>query len=153
MSLEQADRPMEYRLIGIGVIPFLPPHSMREAARTMHFMDANIMIYCLDEGMWTRSGQPLKLYEYLAAGRPIVSTPVPSAFPFAQDGLIKLAHGLQEWIAALESCTRGETPDVQARRREAAAAHDWHNRVECLDQMIIGVLPVTKPIGATRLRH
>ncbi len=136
---------MECRLIGIGVIPFLPPHSMREAARTIHFMDANIMIYCLDEGMWTRSGQPLKLYEYLAAGRPIVSTPVPSAFPFAQDGLIKLAHGPQEWIAALEDCTRGETPDVRARRREAAAAHDWHIRAQNLDQMMTSALRATKP--------
>jgi len=134
-------------------VRFLPPRSMREAARAMHCMDANIMIYCLDEGMWTKAGQPLKLYEYLAAGRPIVSTPIPSALPFAQEGLIKLAHDLQEWIAALESCTRGETPDIQTRRREAAAAHDWHDRVECLDQMIIGALPATKPIGATRLRH
>ena len=41
------------------------------------------MCYRLSDDLWVEGIYPLKLHEYLAAGRPIVSADVPSIRPFA----------------------------------------------------------------------
>jgi glycosyltransferase involved in cell wall biosynthesis len=75
----------------------------------------------------TAAVSPTKLYEYLAAGKPVVSTPLPSAIPFA--GEILVAAG-PRFVEAVEEAVAG-TRDAGAAdaRRRRARANTWDHRV------------------------
>jgi glycosyltransferase involved in cell wall biosynthesis len=75
----------------------------------------------------TAAVSPIKLYEYLAAGRPVVSTPLLNVLPFAREVLVA---GDQRFLEAVEEAVAGRH-DVEAAegRRHCARAHTWEQRV------------------------
>jgi glycosyltransferase involved in cell wall biosynthesis len=77
----------------------------------------------------TRDADPLKLYEYLASGRPVVSTPMPRAEDF--DGLLRIARGPEEFGRAIERALAEGHTDHE-RRVAAAREHSWTARLEQL---------------------
>ena len=84
----------------------------------------------------TEGVDPLKLREYLAAGRPVVSTPLPSVLPYAS--VIKLASGPLEFAAAVRSALDpGEdTSEARARRRARVAGESWDAVAAHLETLI-----------------
>jgi len=76
----------------------------------------------------TASMDPLKLYEYLAAGLPVVST-VASPNP-ALGGHVRVEGGAAEFAAALREEIAGDTPARRAARRRAVAGETWAARVD-----------------------
>lgn len=69
---------------------------------------------------------PMKVYEYLAAGLPVVATELP-----ALDGveLIVRAADAQGYAAGIERALRANAPELRAGRSQAAAAHSWDARI------------------------
>lgn len=86
-------------------------------------LDVGIMPYDLDG--YTHYIYPLKLHEYLAAGLPVVGTPIRTLADFS--GVISLAGSADEWCAAIKRALGPATraPDAVDARRKVAAAHDW----------------------------
>lgn len=77
----------------------------------------------------TRASLPLKLWEYLAAGLPVVATSLPSLRELGAAGTIALATG----PAAFADAVRNAAAEPVARRAERLAlarAHDWPARIE-----------------------
>lgn len=75
----------------------------------------------------TEATNPVKVYEYLAAGRPVVATPLPelrTCLPF-----VRLASGNDDFVAALREAAeeRGDTLLAEQRMRWASK-HDWSRR-------------------------
>jgi glycosyltransferase involved in cell wall biosynthesis len=70
---------------------------------------------------------PMKVYEYLAAGLPVVSTPLP-----ALDGVedVILAPDAEAMAAALDRELAADTPERRAERSRRAASHSWDARIE-----------------------
>lgn len=68
---------------------------------------------------------PLKLYEYLAAGRPVVSTRIAGLAPFSE--LIEVTETAEEFSAAIRRLLLN--PGSSAERIKAARKHSWQNRV------------------------
>lgn len=98
-------------------------------------MQVCLLPYKLNE--WTRHIDPLKLYEYLAAGKPIVATPIPGVQPYAELLTVRGAGDFgQGVVSALE-----ETGHGRARERQRAAAQNtWDARVEALSAHIAAAL-------------
>jgi glycosyltransferase involved in cell wall biosynthesis len=75
----------------------------------------------------TAAVSPIKLYEYLAAGKPVVSTPLPSVLPFAKEVLVaadqRFLEGVEEAVASTQ-----DAGAVEARRRRARA-NTWDHRI------------------------
>lgn len=85
----------------------------------------------------TMRANPLKLREYLAAGRPVVSTAVPEVARY--DGLVHLASGLDSFISGIEAAL-GERSDAMARRRvDAMQGESWEARVAEISTIIAKV--------------
>jgi glycosyltransferase involved in cell wall biosynthesis len=86
---------------------------------------------------FTESLNPIKLWEYLAGGLPIVSTDVAGFRDYPE--FVHLARTSEQFIAA---CGRAlaEGPARSARRREEAARHSWSSRVDQVEAVIATAL-------------
>ena len=104
-------------------------------------MDANIICYRMDENRWHSVAYPLKLHEYLASGRPVVSVPIA---PLRGHGnVIRFATGEDEWESAIhEAVTHGGVA-TSAERVAASRNHSWDARAAELLSWISG-LPARK---------
>ena len=67
---------------------------------------------------------PLKLYQSLAAGRPVVSTPLPAVFAF--DDTIAIADDVAGFEAAIDQAlVDAHDPAAIQRRRQRVESFDW----------------------------
>ena len=71
---------------------------------------------------------PLKFYEYLATGRPIVSTKQPDQI-LQYAPLIEIADSQEEFISACEKSCSDTAPEQIDARIEAGRACSWDSRV------------------------
>ncbi|MEZ4777182.1 MAG: glycosyltransferase [Bacteroidia bacterium] len=77
----------------------------------------------------TRSIYPLKLHEYLAAGKAVVSTPFsPDIEAFGE--YIRLAGDHEQFVAAIGDALKDHSPEVVKKRQAIASKNDWASRVE-----------------------
>ncbi len=88
--------------------------------------DVAIIPYRLNQQV--RNANPLKLREYLATGKPVVSVPTPEIDRFA--GLVRIAHGREAFLAAIEAALAGDTDDERARRMASVRDMSWDQRVD-----------------------
>jgi len=94
--------------------------------------DVCLLPYRVNE--WTRSIDSLKLYEYLACGKPVVATDVPAARRFSE--FVMVAVDETEFAAGIDAALSEDGPEMQARRRAVASEHTWDQRVESLSAAI-----------------
>jgi glycosyltransferase involved in cell wall biosynthesis len=75
----------------------------------------------------TIHANPLKVYEYLAAGRPVVSTPLPEIENFAPP--VRIARDVAEFERAIAELLAQRDGDNTRRSMEIAAGLSWDKRV------------------------
>jgi glycosyltransferase involved in cell wall biosynthesis len=86
----------------------------------------------------TRAISPTKTLEYLAGGKPVVSTPIADVISLYGD-VVQIASTAKEFIAAAEALLhRTSDADRQWRARAArlVAAHDW----DCIAEEMLTVM-------------
>ena len=93
--------------------------------RVLRGADAAIIPYAINQ--LTRSIFPMKVYEYLAAGLPVVTTPLPALARV--EGLV-VAADAQAMAEALDRELAGDDPERRAERSRAAARFSWDTRLE-----------------------
>jgi glycosyltransferase involved in cell wall biosynthesis len=86
--------------------------------------DAGLIPYARNQ--LTDSIFPMKVYEYLAAGLPVVATPLPALRGVADVLTAPDAPGIGR---LLEDALSGDGPHVRAERSRRAAAHSWDARL------------------------
>ena len=87
--------------------------------------DAGLIPYARNQ--LTDSIFPMKVYEYLAAGLPVVATPLPSLTGIDAVASAPDADGIAQ---LLEKALAEDTPQLRAKRSQAAATHSWEGRIE-----------------------
>ena len=102
-------------------------------AYTQH-LDVCMMCYKLNG--YTKFIYPLKLHEYLATGRPVVGSAIPSLQEFAN--VIRLARTIDEWSQALSNSLSPalNTAAQVETRRSIARQHDWNELAELVARTI-----------------
>jgi glycosyltransferase involved in cell wall biosynthesis len=74
----------------------------------------------------THFTDPVKVYEYLASGRPVVSTVLPELNRF--EGLVEQADDVNSFEKAIENALNDIGPDACLARRMAVIEDTWPNR-------------------------
>ncbi len=103
----------------------------------INFFDICIVPYVNDA--YTATVVPTKINEYLAMGKPVVSTNLPFVRDFNRQHNVLLTSlsDPQSFLQAVEQALH-HTDDEEAmrRRREAAALHDWESRLDAMSELI-----------------
>ncbi|MEW5871402.1 MAG: glycosyltransferase [Chloroflexota bacterium] len=100
-------------------------------------MDACLIPYVNDERGYYRS--PLKLYEYLAAGKPVASTPQPEVQEFAEQvpaEYIYLADTPAAFADGVAQALAQDNPDRARQRAQIAVQHSWERRVDQIQDIL-----------------
>ena len=84
---------------------------------------------------WIRNCNPLKMLEYMASGRPIVSVEINEAKQYSD--AVSIAGNKEEFCKAIEWELHNDTPERRARRIEIAARHSWSHHLEELSKLIV----------------
>jgi glycosyltransferase involved in cell wall biosynthesis len=92
---------------------------------------------------------PLKLREYLCAGLPVVSTPVPEVMRYAD--VCAIAHNHAEFEQEIEAALRADTPERRVARSQAMQSETWEQKVADLGAQIHRTLAKRPPATRPRL--
>jgi glycosyltransferase involved in cell wall biosynthesis len=106
-------------------IHLLGPRSYEELPAVLRGADAGLIPYARNE--LTGSIFPMKVYEYLAAGLPVVATELPALSDVAE---VAKAADAPSMARLLEEAMAEDSPERRAARSRAAAAHSWDRRLE-----------------------
>jgi glycosyltransferase involved in cell wall biosynthesis len=95
--------------------------------------DAGLIPYAIND--LTRSVFPMKVYEYLAAGLPVLSTPLP-----ALDGVeaIDVVSSAGELVTVAEREFAADSPERRRERSRLAQGHSWEGRIAEIEAALGG---------------
>ncbi len=80
-----------------------------------------------DDNPFSLSCSPLKLYEYLATGKPIISTNLPGVFPLKS--FIRIARSKEEFEHHIKEALQ-EKSELHEKRIKISEANSWEKRAE-----------------------
>ena len=105
-------------------VHLLGPRPYERLPEVLRGADAGLIPYV--RSALTDSIFPMKVYEYLAAGLPVVATELPALAGVEQ---VTTAADAAGFLAALERELAADSPQRRAARSAAAAAHSWDERL------------------------
>ncbi len=85
----------------------------------------------------THAVDPVKFYEYISAGKPVISTPLTEMSIYKD--LLYFATGVDEFIEQIERALAERDLALYKRRVELARANDWKDRFDSMQQAIVGL--------------
>ena len=111
-------------------VHFLGAKSVHEIAAYPQHFDVCIMPYRFNA--YANNIFPMKLHEYLASGRPAISSPIRSVQDFSN--VITLANGPNEWSRAITDALeeRANCLESVADRQKIAREYDWDKLVNLI---------------------
>ena len=122
----------EARLRRFSNVHFLGEKPQTELPGYLKGLAAALIPYKANE--LTRNIFPLKLFEYLAAGLPVVAGGLPELQGFS--GMIELAERPEDYPALVRQALAEDGQDKRAARVALAAKNTWDQRVERISQLV-----------------
>lgn len=111
------------------------PH--QELVEYIRLFDVCIVPYV--NSIYTTTVVPTKINEYLAVGKPVVSTDLPTVCEFNAEHRILITAAAQKepFLRGIEEALNlPNDPQTIARRREVAALGDWQARLEEMSELV-----------------
>lgn len=118
--------------LGLKNVHFLGVKKVEELASYIRNFDVCLMPYLIND--FTRNNSPLKLYEYLALGKPVVTTDIPACEEFRD--LIMVSSDKDEFVSNISRALEENDGAAIERRILAARENTWERRVELKSMLI-----------------
>jgi exopolysaccharide biosynthesis WecB/TagA/CpsF family protein len=122
----------EEHLRSLPNLHFLGAKTVAELPAYLKALDVALIPYRLNE--LTRNIFPLKLYEYLAAGLPVVAAALPELASYA--GGVSLASEPAEYPVLVKQALAADSPAARAARAAAVAGETWETRVDEMSALV-----------------
>lgn len=116
---------------------FEPAVKHDQLASRLSVMDALILPYKIIP--FSNSIFPAKIFECLATGKPVISTPLPQLQALGHRW-IKIAKDKQEFISAIERSLADDTLDDKKARLLAASDNTWQKRYDEINRILTQTL-------------
>jgi glycosyltransferase involved in cell wall biosynthesis len=122
---------MRAALMNTPHIHFLPPVDYLAVPEITCAFDVCIVPHLVND--FTNSLHPLKLLEFMASGKPVVSTPVAGFRD--QKELVRLADNPEDfYLQMIEALHEDES--ISMLRQQYASENTWENRLESIDNIL-----------------
>jgi glycosyltransferase involved in cell wall biosynthesis len=120
-------------LAALPNVRLLGPRPYADAPRYLSAMDVALIPFKVDAV--TLAADPIKVYEYLAAGVPVVATALPALERLRH--VVRLTRSVEESVTQIvEALSAGRDADREARQAEARQ-HTWASRFAALDALVL----------------
>ena len=145
-----AERRPEWQLVLLGPTAKIDPATLPRRAN-IHYLgmkgyadlpaylsgwDVAMLPFARNES--TRFISPTKTPEYLAAGRPVVSTPIRDVVrPYGELGLVRIAEDADGFVAAIESALHEDAASRQQRAAALLANTSWDSTWSRMSALIV----------------
>ena len=106
-------------------VHFLGRKALTELPGYLKAFDAALIPYVL--ASYTLTAYPLKLHEYLAAGRAVVATALPEVRPYSH--VVRIAASHDEFVRQIGEALRDNSPQAIHARVAVARENTWDQRV------------------------
>ncbi len=83
----------------------------------------------------TEATDPVKLYEYLSGGKPVVSVNLPELAPYRDHILI--AENAADFAAKIDQAISEDNPNLVEQRKRVARSHTWESRYRRIESEIV----------------
>lgn len=88
----------------------------------------------------TEGVNPIKLREYLAAGRPVVATALPEIVPYGD--VVRLVRSDEDWPTAVAQAIASDDREARVLRRQRVAPESWDAAFASIESLVI---PLVEP--------
>jgi glycosyltransferase involved in cell wall biosynthesis len=120
------------RLDGLANVHRLGPRPYRDLPRYLAGMDVALVPFVQDSVTW--HADPIKTYEYLAAGLPVVATDLPALRRLGD--VVRLATSPETFVNQIQAALNEGRDTRRAERQAEAARHSWTSRFERFEQLL-----------------
>ena len=120
-------------------VHFVGTIKKEEIPECLNLLDVTLAPYIMDRSAWAFAGYPLKINEYLAAGKPVISASSPMMIKHF-DHIVSNCQTIDEWEKALVDALAGQGKGTRKERIEFAKSNDWENRVDQLEKLMFAML-------------
>ncbi|MCU0606101.1 MAG: glycosyltransferase [Candidatus Edwardsbacteria bacterium] len=124
------------RLLGLPNVRWLGQKPFAELPGYCAAFDVALIPMKLNE--LTRSVNPLKLREYLAAGVPVVSAPLPEVGPYGD--VVRFAATAQDYITAIEELLQQDRAAIAPTLSARVAGESWDARTAEIGRLVEAAL-------------
>lgn len=116
-------------------VTFLGPRSHQQLPAYSQHWTASLLPFV--DNAQIRACNPLKLSEYLATGRPIISTSFPAVKALQHPGLVQIANSSSAMVCALRASEYvSQLPDFTGALRSLVRDHSWKARATQVDNWL-----------------
>ena len=127
------------QLINIKNVYLLGPKPYKQLPGFMHSSDIGILPCVLNS--YTRSMFPMKFFEYLAAGLPVVSTRLPSLEEFSE--YVDFADSVQDFTSKIEMILSKSVVRDELKVKKLVSKHSYTGRTSKMIAIINQILSKT----------
>jgi glycosyltransferase involved in cell wall biosynthesis len=107
----------------------LGPRAYEDLPRYLASMDVGLIPFVEDRLTW--HADPIKVYEYLAAGLPVVATDLPALRRLSH--VVRLARSPDAFLSQIEAAL---ADTGRAERQAEAARHSWASRFQAFEALL-----------------
>jgi hypothetical protein len=112
---------------------YIPPVPFNRIPAHMVHLDAGLIPYNL-YGHAGYSESPLKMYQYWAAGIPVITTPLPNIRH--EPGFLSVAGTAREWIEMIDWELTSDSMEQKKKRIKRAQENSWSGRAKQIYDII-----------------
>lgn len=113
-------------------IYYIPVKPYEELYRYSRLFDAAILPFNVNK--LTIHSHPLKILEYLAAGKPVVSIKIPEILKY--EDVIEIAEDREDFLNKIEKCLKNNSQESIGKRVKLASQNSWEKRFDEIHNII-----------------
>lgn len=106
-------------------------------AAYIHHLDVCLIPFVANET--TRHSFPMKFFEYLACGRPVVTAALESLAAYLEPPLVFSYRTRGELCVAIDRALKATDAETAGRRRRLAEEHSWNRRVAEIESLLLTI--------------
>jgi glycosyltransferase involved in cell wall biosynthesis len=115
---------------------YLGAKSYGELPRYLARWDVAMMPFARNDA--TKFISPTKTLEYLAAGKPVVSTPIRDVVrPYGERGIVRIAADARSFAAAVDGALAEPAESVREKARETLAQTSWDKTFHAMNRELV----------------